>query len=53
MKQSKNIRANEGKYDKLALFSIDEAIASKDGLGGTSLNQVRTQIDRLAQQYLV
>jgi len=37
-------------YDAI---SIDAAIASKDGLGGTSLNQVRTQIDRLAQQYLV
>ena len=39
MKQSKNIRANEGKYDKLALFSIDEAIALVQDLKYSSFDE--------------
>ncbi len=42
-------RVNLDVYDAI---SIDAAIASKNGLGGTSLDQVRIQLDRLFQQYL-
>ena len=39
MKQSKNIRANEGKYDKLALFGIDEAIGLVQDLKYSSFDE--------------
>ena len=39
MRQSRNIRANEGKYDKLALFSIDEAVALVQDLKYSSFDE--------------